>query len=372
MITMLTMLDLFSGIGGFSLAASWTGAIETIAFCEIEPYCQKVLRKNFPGIPIHPDIKQLRREGVGTVDIVCGGPPCQPASCAGKRRGVEDDRWLWPETIRIVQEVHPRWCVFENPTGILTLNGGMEFEHILSELETEGYEVQAIIVPAASVGAPHLRYRVWIVANSNRHTGRSRGAEPERQQRQARFADGSHVMAYSNGGRSLQRKSAEHSAKERIEAFPRSSVCGQDIPNAGSNGRREPDAGEALLNEKRNNQAYQQDGRTELYEIVSNSKNVPDTSSSRLQIAEQEWKHGRPTTQCGWRTTEPRLGGMVDGLPAGLDGYWRVEPDIPRIATGIPSRVARIKALGNAIVPQVVYPIFQGIVEIETRAQARR
>ena len=164
---MLKMLDLFSGIGGFSLAASWTGGIETVAFCEIEPFCQQVLKKHWPDVPIYPDIKELNGHEVvrehGAVDIVCGGFPCQPFSVAGKQRGKEDDRHLWPEMFRIIQETNPTWIVGENVTGLID----MELEQCFLDLESEGYEVQTFIIPACAVNAPHKRDRVWIIANSS-------------------------------------------------------------------------------------------------------------------------------------------------------------------------------------------------------------
>lgn len=160
---MLTMLDLFSGIGGFSLAAEWTGRIRTVAFCEIEPFCQKVLKKHWPDVPIFSDIKELRGEDIGTVDILTGGFPCQPFSCAGKQRGKEDDRYLWKEMFRLIKETKPTYIVGENVPGIINL----ALEDCFLDLEAEGYEVQSLIIPACAVNAPHRRDRVWIVAYSN-------------------------------------------------------------------------------------------------------------------------------------------------------------------------------------------------------------
>ena len=157
------MLDLFSGIGGFSLAASWTGGIETVAFCEIEPYCQKVLKKHWPDVPIYPDIKQLRGEDIGPVDIVCGGFPCQPFSCIGQQKGKQDDRHLWPEMLRVIQETKPTWVVGENVTNFVS----MGLDDALSDLESEGYETAAFIISAIGIGAKHPRERIWIIGNSN-------------------------------------------------------------------------------------------------------------------------------------------------------------------------------------------------------------
>jgi len=165
------MLDLFSGIGGFSLAASWSG-IETVAFCEKDKFCRQVLKKHWPDVPAFYDARRVNGEKInkryGPIDIIAGGPPCQPASNAGKRKGNQDDRWLWKDAFRIVREIKPAWCIFENVYGLLTLDEGLAFENLLLELESIGYETQAFIIPACAVNAPHRRDRVWIVANNYR------------------------------------------------------------------------------------------------------------------------------------------------------------------------------------------------------------
>ena len=201
---MLTHLDLASGKGGFALAAMWAG-FETIAFVEKDDYCQKVLKKHWPDVPIVGDIRdvegikkvvanatrgrfqQCKREQAETDDfsqmgkvgmeykrtdrkssvtLVTAGLPCQPASVAGKRRGTTDDRWLWPEGLQILSEIQPTWAIFENPTGILTLEEGLVFDDLLSEMESKGYEVQPLVIPACAVNAPHIRDRVWIIAHN--------------------------------------------------------------------------------------------------------------------------------------------------------------------------------------------------------------
>lgn len=161
-------------IGGFSLGLERAG-METVAFCESDKNCQLVLKKHWPEIPIYDDIKQLTgkqiAEEIGAIDIITAGVPCQPASFAGKRGGESDDRWLWPEAIRIIREVHPRWCILENVYGFLTLNDGMAFEHVCVALEKEGYEVQAFNIPACAVGRSHKRERVWILAHAMQGLG---------------------------------------------------------------------------------------------------------------------------------------------------------------------------------------------------------
>lgn len=155
-------LDLFSGIGGFALACEWAG-IETIGFVEIDKYCQKVLRKHWPDVPIVEDIKDVKEDTFPkSVDIVTSGDPCQPFSIAGKRKGTADDRYLWGYLFKVLQIYKPTWFVGENVTAIF----GMELDNRLSQLEHEGYETQAFIIPACSVGARHLRNRAWVLAYS--------------------------------------------------------------------------------------------------------------------------------------------------------------------------------------------------------------
>lgn len=158
----MNVLDLFSGIGGFSLGLESTGFFKTIAFVEKDKFCQKVLQKNFPNIPIEDDVRNVKGEKY-RADVVTGGFPCQPFSVAGKRRGTDDDRFLWDETIRIVSETKPKWFIGENVEGIINIQDGMVFRQIHDELESEGFETQSLIIPASGKGAWHQRKRVWII-----------------------------------------------------------------------------------------------------------------------------------------------------------------------------------------------------------------
>jgi len=155
----MTHLDLFSGIGGFALAAGWAG-IETVGFCEVDEYCRDVLRKNFPELPIHNDIRELDGDEFGSVDIITGGYPCQPFSLAGNRVGGDDKRHLWPEMLRIIRRAKPSWVVCENVFGHIS----MGLDEVCNDLERNNYSVRSYVVPAISKGAPHKRDRVWIVA----------------------------------------------------------------------------------------------------------------------------------------------------------------------------------------------------------------
>ncbi len=158
-------LDLFSGIGGFSLASDrvWDGVKHV--FCDKEPFAKEALRKHWPKAKIYDDIKRLDGTKVGAVDLVTGGFPCQPFSSAGKRLGTEDDRHLWPDMLRVIRESRPRWIIGENVAGLLTWNGGLVLDEIYSGLEDAGYEVlPPLVVPACAVNAPHRRDRVWVIA----------------------------------------------------------------------------------------------------------------------------------------------------------------------------------------------------------------
>jgi DNA (cytosine-5)-methyltransferase 1 len=177
------IVDIFSGIGGFSLAGDWMNW-KTVQFCEINPFGQKVLAHHFPGVPIHDNIKTLTAEQIinnGLYDknettILVGGVPCQPWSTAGKRLGKSDDRDLWEESINLAKSLRPDWIVFENVFGLINWSDGLVFHEVQTDLEAEGYEVFPYVLPACAVNAPHRRDRVWFVAHaaSNGHDAKSK------------------------------------------------------------------------------------------------------------------------------------------------------------------------------------------------------
>jgi DNA (cytosine-5)-methyltransferase 1 len=160
-----THIDLFSGIGGFALAARWTG-FKTVAFCECEPYAKRVLRKHWPDVPIYDDVRTFPGERYAGATLLTGGFPCQPFSLAGKRAGTDDDRYLWPEMLRVIREARPTWVLGENVPGIVK----MALDEVCVGLEREGYSVQPIGIPACAVGAWHKRQRIWIMAHNERDT----------------------------------------------------------------------------------------------------------------------------------------------------------------------------------------------------------
>lgn len=218
---MRTHLDLFSGIGGFSLAARWAGGIETIGFAEIDEYCSKILQKHWPGVPNYGDVRTIPCDKLaGRVWLVTGGPPCQPFSVAGDRRGKSDERHLWPAMRDVVEKVRPAWCLVENVPGII----GMELGNMLADLEAIDYQQQVFNVPACAVDAKHQRKRVWIVAHSERvadaesqrrgETGAVQRGRPEE-----RITCGSETLPNTNvSGLEIGR---EQSARKECEATQR-------------------------------------------------------------------------------------------------------------------------------------------------------
>ncbi len=180
------VLDLFSGIGGFSLGLERAG-MRTVAFCEIDAYARAVLRKHWPTVPQYEDVhdvtaERLARDGIGRIDLVSGGYPCQPFSHAGKQRGTDDPRHLWPQMRRVIGEVRPALVLAENVVGHITLG----LDQVLADLEADGYAGRAVAIPACAKDAPHIRQRVWIIARNvadadrSRLEGRERGGLQER------------------------------------------------------------------------------------------------------------------------------------------------------------------------------------------------
>ena len=306
----LTHLSLFSGIGGLDLAAEMAG-FKTVGQCEWADYPTKVLEKHWPDVPRWRDIRTLTKEsfyektGLRTADIVSGGFPCQPFSVAGKRRGSDDDRYLWPEMLRVIQELKPRWVVGENVAGIVN----MALDTVLSDLENQGYAVQAFVIPACGVDAPHKRERVAIVAwNSNSgygNTWKEREVEKGENSESARICEN---VAYDKGA-GLQGRIGERAAGQSGSECAREDVADSDNGSWSVRWDREFPA-------------------------------VEEAGTSRADH--------------GGRTPE-----YVTGE------WWPAEPNVGRVAYGIPSRVDRLKCLGNAVVPQQFYPVFQAIADIE-------
>ena len=216
-------LDLFSGLGGFSLGLERTGHFKTVAFCDNDKYSKLIIDKHWKGTKIYNDVREINKEqfkkdGIEFPEIITGGFPCQPFSVAGKKQGTNDDRHLWPEMFRIIQEFTPRWIIGENVKNITNIQDGMVFETVCTDLEGEGYEVRAFNIPAAGVGAPHRRERIWIVAHSKSiesNVGKGRQHQEERE-RQLQIRGKNSDDANTNGER-LQGHRSEYELRNSEE-----------------------------------------------------------------------------------------------------------------------------------------------------------
>ena len=428
-------LSLFSGIGGDDLASDWAG-FTTVAFVEKEPYCQKVLRKHWPEVPIIEDVKDVTRERIAQImadtesgksgeqtesegwqdtgrgseeengsypksnglerrwmartlpsrqpsglckepiTLISGGFPCQPHSVAGVRKGSTDERNLWPEFRRIIGEIQPRWVLAENVPGLFTSDARRFFGTILADLAEMGYSAGWATYGAVDVGAPHRRYRVFIVGYS-KHAGQfepqvregvmegsdRRPAEqeqagksegPDKQQGSlGQFPQkGLQDVAHSQGDRTTEgRCQLNKTGRESDVADTQQSVSRgrQPIGDSRDSGRGEAEAESESL-QSTNRESYPSD-------IKQGGEVLADTDRERLQ------GHGG-LRECGgqwltWQGGEP------------LKGIWEFEPDVGRVAHGIPSRVDRLKGLGNAVVPQQVYPIYKAIADIENYMEVK-
>jgi len=338
------VLDLFSGIGGFSYGLDQVG-FKTVAFCEMDQYCKLVLQKHWKGVKIYNDVKELKGEEVikehGTIDLVAGGFPCQPFSIAGARKGTDDNRHLWPEMFRIIKELKPRWVIGENVRGIVSIQDGMVFENVCTDLEGEGYEVRAFNIPAAGVGAPHKRERIWIVANSRR-TLRER----------SKFQG-------ENANESKQENANQH---QRSSSSSESNVADTNINGTKRNqpedrqGSRTQQSGEDVAD------THTRLSNGSIEEVQSGGQTFV-TSSQRTDVAytysQRQQEQCRPES-IQKEGNEPQRSSSQERHTG-----WEFEPDVGRVANGISGRVHRLKALGNSIVPQIAKEIGRAIMIAE-------
>jgi DNA (cytosine-5)-methyltransferase 1 len=345
---MLNVFSLFSGIGGIDLGLESTGGFRTVGFCEVDPFCHRVLSKHWPEVPIFGDVRELDREYIlaccERVDVLAGGFPCQPHSVAGKRKGKEDERHLWPEFARLVRELRPRWVLGENVPGIRSTAA----DDVLADLEAAGYSCWPLVVGADDVGAPHRRKRVWFVAR-------------------LRLAD------RDTGGRSASLRCVLHDGERAAQRDDADRRSARPVGDAATMGR---DQGEQAAPA----------GPTEWRDLPSVWPARPGEPQHEweepwLAYAERDGRHGREAGAEGLDADGPTAGrregdddtarrNRPDGEPAAR----RLELPLGASAHGLPIDVVRLarranrealKAAGNSVVPQVVRAIGQAILEIE-------
>lgn len=339
----MTHASLFSGIGGFDIAAEWAGW-DNVFNCEIADFPRKVLNYHFPNAVQYDDIKSTDfTVWRGRVDVLTGGFPCQPFSTAGKRKGTEDDRYLWPEMLRAIREIRPRWVVGENVLGIVNWNRGMVFEQVHVDLETEGYEVQAFVLPACSVGAPHRRDRTWFVAHAVENTGRD-GRESRESKKEGTeirqdciYATRTTPISDINGleycfiSRTSGEVSGQISKSPSLDAT--SSNGGRRVtPYSDGERRYMPSGANTPVKISRRTDNGQQEERKRAYNgAISQILKMWEVFPTQSPVCSRD-----------------------DGFPLPMDGItfpkWRAEA---------------INAYGNAIVPQVAYRIFDTINKYE-------
>ena len=401
-------LDLFSGIGGFSLGLEATGGFETVAFCDIEEFPRKVLQKHWPHVKQYKDIKelnyeQLKADGLFPIDIITGGYPCQPFSVAGRKKGEEDPRHLWPEYFRLVKELRPTWVIGENVGGHIKLG----LDTVLENLESEGYAVRTFSIPASAIGANHKRERVWIVANTDSggnkgEKSRSIGKENEEEKRDreinssTRFPNGADTVFTQQGSESkleyventrrslrqgtfIRGENEKETRQGNADLTQRSGEASQsDVANTESKGLQgrgvnstvtgektessdsrpvSSDVANTDINREKWNQS--QDGQGGGFE--QDSSDVADTKSSSRNVNEINGEYGETETQeiLGDGSSLSRT-----QVESPWDGWWDSEPDVGRVAHGVPARTHRLKGLGNSLIPAIPYHIGNVILKV--------
>ena len=284
--------SLFSGIGGLDLGLEMAG-MECSWMVEVDKFGSQILKHHWPETEIYGDIYTIDGKELESVDLICGGFPCQPVSQAGKRAGTADERWLWGEFARIIRQVKPRWVVAENVTGLLSANSGRAFAEVLRDLAESGYDAVWDVFPAGGqggVGALHRRERIFIIAKLADTDSISR----RRSSKQRRITKREFQQSKQKG----------REMGSQVERCGKS--CGEDVAN-------------------------------------TNSKRRCSRNTER-----KDAKNVRQSPRCK------------------IDGQWDVEPNVGRVANGVPNRVDRLRALGNGVVPQVAKQIGEMIMEIES------
>ena len=327
-------LDLFSGIGGFSIGLEKVG-FNTIAFCEKEDYCRMLLQKHWKGVKIYNDIKECKgkeiKETYGRVDILTGGFPCQPYSVAGKQKGTADDRYLWPEMFRVIKEVQPTFVIAENVRGIINIQDGMVFETVCSDLESEGFEIQTFIIPAAGVGAPHKRERVWIVGYSKHN--------------------GSLTSEIKRGDNKINDRT-----EEREDTTFKPERAGRSRDNEIMENTRRKLHERSSVREKNEDEIKKENANKFERSSSESASNVANTKSE--QSISKYYRE-----QPGETSEQEQIKSRGSSSWTLREANWLSEPNVGRVVNGVPGRAHRLRGLGNAIVPKIAEEVGRSIMK---------
>ena len=369
----LKVLDLFSGIGGFSLGLHSTGIFDTIKFVEFDEFCQKVLKKNYPNVPIEGDIKNVKGREF-EADIIVGGFPCQPFSVAGKQKGRDDNRYLWPEMFRLIKEIKPEFIIGENVQGLVNLQNGMVLRQVQDDLEGEGFEVQCFLIPASGIGAWHQRFRVWIVGHSKHNgllaaekrsrdkkinggtqEGQNQTIESERTSGSRNNEDVSNTERKRLEGLSEQGTTLSRENERSQFGSTNSSRSSEDVSNStilGSRGCRDSDQEKG----REGCSSTQSDGKRSNVSNTISELSVGCSSTTR--DSEKEFIRLECNEGWHWNQVRSEVERCSEQSKSTNQTWWQIESDLCGVPNGISreldkDRASRIKSLGNAIVPQM-------------------
>ena len=377
--TMLRHVDLCSGIGGFALGFQWAELSKTIMFCDTEKWCREILAKNFPNVPITNDVKELANDPERLVpdhDILTAGYPCQPFSVAGRQKGEKDDRHIWPYIFRIIACKRPTWCVFENVYGHVALG----LDKVLADLESEGYSTRTFIVPACAKDAPHRRDRLWIIAHSDSKSEPDVSEHEEK--RQGKLGERTDIVENTIGGRCEERDTESEEVSRSLRTSSNVADSESERYRRSSSEERGNEQRIVFSQEQgRSSVGSEAEGRSSSHgEDVADSdsddersrekprQSKGDTSRERIgdgsfDVADSDSKRGCGRNTQGQDAEDVRQSPRSQGQDTRRMEIWTVEPNVGRVAHGVPRRVDRLKGLGNAIVPQISMQIGLAIKE---------
>ena len=380
---MLRHVDLCSGIGGFALGFQWAELSKTIMFCDTEEWCRRILEKNFPETRIEKDVKELANDPERLVpdhDILSCGYPCQPFSVAGLRKGEKDDRHIWPFLFKIIACKRPTWVVCENVYGHVALG----LDKVLADLESEGYSTRTFIVPACAKDAPHRRDRLWIIAHSDSKS------EPDVSEhegkRQGKLGERTDIVENTIGGRCEERDTESEEVSRSLRTSSNVADSESERYRGGSSEERGDEQRIVFSQEQRRSSVGSEvEGRNSSYgEDVADSDSDDERTREKSRQSEGDTSRkriGDGSFDVADSDDEGSQGGIHRGENPerqSFDGhsgrsrsthrqskqdFWTVEPNVGRVAHGVPRRVDRLKGLGNAIVPQISMQIGLAIKE---------